>query len=93
MLQFLFLLLFASNGLAISISQDVIASEQSYIVELYSSFNKVESESEDSDSIASNQPSFDRTSYQQHLNQNSPSVHDQRPYSLYSTRAPPVFRI
>jgi hypothetical protein len=93
MIQFLFLLLFASNSLAASVSQDLIASEQSFIVEQYSSFNKVEAETDDTDSIASNEPSFARTGFHQYPNIKTQACHKQRPYSLYSSRAPPVSHI
>lgn len=93
MLQFLFLLLFASNSLAASVSQDLIASEQGFIVEQYSSFNKVEAESEDSDSITTNEPSFVGTGFHQYPNKKTLASLIQRPYSLYSSRAPPAFHI
>lgn len=89
MLQFLFLLLFASNSLAASVSQDLTASEQSFIVEQYSSFTKFEAETDDTNSIISNEPSFPRTGFHQHPNKKTLASLIQRPYSLYFSRAPP----
>lgn len=91
MLQLLFLLLFASNSLATTLSQDVIASEQGFIVELYSSFTKADVE--DNDSVAVSSASLSYCSYIHLKTPKHPYLQHQRQFDTYSSRAPPASQI
>jgi hypothetical protein len=89
MLQLLFLLLFASNSVATSISENVSVCEQGVIVELYSSVNKVETE--DTDGITCNELSLvSKNYYFQHKSHHQDSLKHKQ-FSLYASRAPPIF--